>query len=78
MTLKWLLNIVRERGNAANWKNPKHPNANKRNKYVPKEGEKISDYFPNEPTIGTMEKAKAVGIAVFRQTKGCLLSLMIE
>jgi len=37
-TLKWLLNMVRDNGNAGNWKNPKHPKVINRNKYIPKVG----------------------------------------
>jgi len=75
--LKWWLKIVRDNGKDANWLKP--------NKLI--HINKKAD-FQNEDTIGvlsaimdatkgTIPKAKAVGIAVFRHTSVCLLSLTI-
>ena len=70
--------MVSERGKAVNWKNPKADRAISKNKYVPKLGTGSSGFPFKKHTIGTREQAITVGMAVFKKTKGSLLSLRME
>lgn len=77
-TLKCPLKMVSAKGKAVNWKNPKLARVIKRKRYVPSVGTELIGFPWREQTIGTKEYAKTVGIAVFKKTKGNLLSFMIE
>lgn len=78
MTLKWWLKIVKDNGNDANWLKPNKAILISKKRCAPKEDTPGILSAILKETKGTIPKANAVGMAVFRHTRVCLLSLTIE
>ena len=78
LTLKWWLKIVKDKGKDANWLKPNRAILISKKRCPPNED--ILEIFSSilNATKGTIPKANAVGMAVLRQTRVCLLSLTIE